>query len=280
MIYRTQGVDVSGWSGNIDWDTAAQWIPFAYYKCTEGTTGVDISFAANKMGCDRAGMPHAPYHYYHPDLPADLQAAHFVNTAGLGYNVFIVDVEEAPITSNQFQINLRKCVEKIVQLTNGAKVAIYTSAGFWDAWCSHIFPGWAGNYPLIVANYTVDNRPHLPIDWGTWKVWQFSKNFWFPGCPGTVDGNWFNGNLEECRAWFGNYNPVNPPVYNKTRVCSLFSEMHVRTIPSINARVLDHLAKGEIVEVDELGGKDVWIKHSRGWTAVERNSYRYMEVIK
>jgi len=280
MIKRTLGIDVSGWELSIDWDTAAQWIPFAYYKCTEGSVGVDASFAANKIGCDHAGMPHAPYHFYHPEMDAEQQAAHFVNTAGEGYKVFIVDVEKAPSTSNQFQDNLRKHLAKITELTQGAKVAIYTSQGFWDSWCRHPFPAWAGNYPLIAANYTVANQPLLPLGWGAWKVWQYSKNFWFPGCLETADANWFNGDLQACRAWFGNYRPVEPPVYNKTRVRSLFADLHIRSKPLIYAPVAGHLARGEIVEVEELGGNDVWIKHARGWTAVERSAYRYMEVIK
>jgi len=45
-------------------------------------------------------------------------------------------------------------------------------------------------------------------------------------------------------------------------------------------RLTGELHKGEMVEGEELGGDDVWVKHSRGWSCVERKGYRYMEVMK
>jgi hypothetical protein len=32
--------------------------------------------------------------------------------------------------------------------------------------------------------------------------------------------------------------------------------------------------------VEQLGGNGVWIKHDRGWSAVEIGGYRYMELVK
>jgi hypothetical protein len=29
-----------------------------------------------------------------------------------------------------------------------------------------------------------------------------------------------------------------------------------------------------------FSGQDVWVKHARGWSAVEIDGYRYMEVVK
>jgi nucleoid DNA-binding protein len=48
----------------------------------------------------------------------------------------------------------------------------------------------------------------------------------------------------------------------------------------MQARITGKLERGEVVEVEELGGFDSWVRHARGWTAVERGGYRYMEVIK
>ena len=75
---RTFGVDVSHWEGQIDWQSAAPAIGFAYYKCTDGTRYVDDQFQDNRKGCDEAGLPHAPYHYFQPSLDPLAQAEHFI----------------------------------------------------------------------------------------------------------------------------------------------------------------------------------------------------------
>jgi hypothetical protein len=64
------------------------------------------------------------------------------------------------------------------------------------------------------------------------------------------------------------------------RVRSLSDGLHVRQVPRVTGKELGHLANGEIVELEDLGGPDVWLKHSRGWSCVERNNYRYMDVLK
>ena len=110
-------------------------------------------------------------------------------------------------------------------------------------------------------------------------IWQFS-DFWnIPGSEAVVDGNWFNGSLEQCRQWFGNYKPALPftdqmaeteqaqdPELEGWFQRSLFDNLHIRQSPSMNARITGNLEKGEIVEVEDLGGDDVWIRHERGWS--------------
>jgi hypothetical protein len=132
---------------------------------------------------------------------------------------------------------------------------------------------------LIVAHYTAAHRPTLPAGWDAWIIWQFSDYYFVPGCSSEVDGDWFNGDLLACRQWFGNYREIEPAVYSfKAR--SYFDNLHVRVQPSLLAREVDHLAKGDAVIVEDLGGRDVWVRHSQGWTCVEKDGYRYMEVVR
>jgi GH25 family lysozyme M1 (1,4-beta-N-acetylmuramidase) len=279
---KTFGVDVSHWEGIIDWKLAAPFIPFAYFKCTDGQTMFDNTFVINHLGCKSAGIPHVPYHYFQPHADPILQANHFVDKAGLDFKRYIVDVEEPPIQKSGFPEHLRTFLLRCQELTS-IKPAIYTSAGFWN---ENVFPKpeWAKEYDLAVAHYTREHQPILPIGWTSWVIWQFTDYWFFPGCSSAADGNWFNGTLDQVRQWFGNYRSmeqeIDPPVYNKTQALSLFPDLHIRHLPSTLARQVGHLAKGEIVMINELGGKDVWIKHQRGWTCVEKDGYRYMEVIK
>jgi len=274
---KTLGVDVSHWEGLIDWSVAGRWVPFAYYKCTDGVKFIDPTFELNKAGCTAAGVPHAPYHYYQPGYEPIAQADHFIQAAGKGYGRYILDLEEPDRVEN-ITPKIQAFLERVEQLT-ATRPAIYTSAGYWNDFI-HPKPTWAKDYDLIVAHYTLARLPLLPIGWTTWRIWQFSDCWFFPGCNETADADWFNGDLAVARSWFGNYREVDPPIINKTQARSLFPDLHIRHLPSILARQVGHLAKGETVDVNELGGKEVWIKHTRGWTCVEKDGYRYMEVIK
>jgi lysozyme len=276
---RTLGVDVSHWEGNIDWKAAAPTIGFVYYKCTDGERFVDPLFPANKQGCSAAGLAHAPYHYFQPELDPRAQAEHFIKSAGNGYQKYIVDVEE-PRHVPKITQNLHSFLVRVEQLS-ASRPVIYTSAGYWNEFMIPC-PDWSQDYELIVAHYTLAHRPTLPQGWTDWRIWQFSDDWNFSGCSELADADWFNGSLEACQAWFGNAKtPETPPTVRVgLKLQSLFDELRIRQSPNLKARVIGKLKKGEQVQVEELGGYDVWIRHARGWTAVEIEGYRYMSVTK
>jgi lysozyme len=267
------GADVSHWEGAIDWQQAARWIPFVYFKCTDGIAYIDNTYELNRAGCAAAGMPHAPYHYYQPELDPIAQADHFIQAAGKDFKVYMVDVEEGKPKVGDLLVFLKH----VKQLT-GQVCAIYTSAGYWNANISPK-PEWAPSYPLVVAHYTAEHRPLLPTGWSTWQIWQFSDAFYFPGCDTAADGDWFNGSLGQMRAWFGNYKEIEP-VFVSLRARSLCENLHIRMMPSKSSREVGHLAKGESIDIDYVSGRDVWLQHSRGWSALEIDGYRYMEIIR
>ncbi len=273
---KTHGVDVSHWEGFIDWQVASRWVPFVYYKCTDGIGVVDSTFEHNRQYCDQLGIPHAPYHYFQPLQDPYVQANWFISTAGKKiYKRYVVDVEEE---GDDIPGRLLTMLLRCEQLT-GIKPAIYTSPGFWNEFVKPK-PAWARVYDLIVAHYTMETRPTLPIGWDYWTAWQYTDHYNFPGCNEVADGDWFNGHLAQARGWFGNYQEIAAPVYFHTRLRSHFDQLHIRKNPNTKSKEIDHLAKGEEIELEELGGKDVWVLHSRGWTCVEKDGYRYMEVVK
>ncbi len=276
---RTLGVDVSHWEGQVDWQPAAPTIGFAFYKCTDGIRYVDQQFYANRQGCNQAGLAHAPYHFYQPTLDPLAQAEFFIRTAGKNYRQYIVDVEVADRQVNITQ-KLLAFLQRVEQLT-GIKPAIYTSSGYWNDFIQP-HPQWASDYDLVVAHYTAAHSPTLPIGWTAWRIWQFSDGWFFNGCQEQADADWFNGNRQECLAWFGNARESQPgqPFQGNLKLRSLFDGLHIRQYPDMNARITASLKRGDSVTVEDLGGDDVWIRHAQGWTAVERRGYRYMEVIK
>jgi GH25 family lysozyme M1 (1,4-beta-N-acetylmuramidase) len=272
---KTLGVDVAHWEGVIDWNVASKWVPFAYFKCTDGTGLFDSTYLPNKHGCQAAGLPFAPYHYFEPADDPEVQAQLFVTKAGDHRGPYIADFEEPGVDlSDKY---LRFLIK--VQHLAGRKPAIYTSTGFWN---EHVkpYPTWAHEYDLLIAHYTSEHSPILPIGWDHWTIWQYTDAFYFPGCTCAADGNWFNGSLDQMRAWFGNYHQEDPLPSTPFQFKSLFDNLHIRQEPTVSAREVGHLLKGEVVDVEQLGGDGAWIKHARGWTAVEINGYRYMEKVK
>jgi lysozyme len=290
----THGCDVSHWEGLIDWVEAARWLPFVYYKCTDGAKGIDNTFKRNKEGCQASGMAHATYHYFQPEQDPVMQADHYVDTAGEGYGRYIVDFEQRPVRAgasrepkpmnfvvpspaSSLSGKLLAFLQQVSRRT-GIKPAIYTSAGFWNENVQPV-PAWTKEYDLIVAHYTAGHVPTLPIGWDRYVIWQYTDTFYFPGCECAADGDWFTGDLTQCRAWFGNYQQVDrPPAAIQLK--SLFDDLHVRREPKTCAKEVSHLAKGEVIEAQNFSGQDVWVKHARGWSAVEIDGYRYMEVVK
>jgi hypothetical protein len=98
----------------------------------------------------------------------------------------------------------------------GRKPMIYTGPYFWKANGSNN-SSWS-QYDLWIANYGV-NDPMKVLPWlGDWKIWQFSDRidgaFYGVGGEKMLDGNYFNGTLEDLYKWTGASIPVdpNPPI--------------------------------------------------------------------
>ena len=74
-----QGIDVSNWQGDIDWDKVrAAGTQFAFIKATEGKDMVDPRFSEYWQEARAAGIPHAPYHFYYFCSTPDEQADWFI----------------------------------------------------------------------------------------------------------------------------------------------------------------------------------------------------------
>src|SRR3954467_1740771 len=59
-----QGIDVSHFQGNIDWNAVRNaGIKFAFVKATEGVDFVDVNFQQYMTGAIAAGVPVGPYHF-------------------------------------------------------------------------------------------------------------------------------------------------------------------------------------------------------------------------
>src|SRR5262249_19644402 len=59
-----QGIDVSYWQGDIDWEKVRDaGVSFTYIKATEGGDRIDPKFLENWEGAKRAGIARGAYHF-------------------------------------------------------------------------------------------------------------------------------------------------------------------------------------------------------------------------
>ena len=75
--YDVEGVDVSHYQGEIDWDVlAAQDLDFAWIKATEGASHTDSRFAETGRAATKTDLLVGAYHFMSFESPGADQAAH------------------------------------------------------------------------------------------------------------------------------------------------------------------------------------------------------------
>jgi len=189
------GCDVSFWQGVMNWFCAKQaGIEFAFIKCTDGTSGLDLQFKANWRGTVGL-LQRGAYHFFRTNLDPIKQAAFFVETIykeGLDWGELplVVDVEDKGTVLRQAQDALRgllpgvpagptieqkvkRFTDYVSTHTNGEPVMIYTSPSYISTYFKN--PMWS-QYPLWIANYC-RTVPSVPEPWvpGLEKYWQIGQ---------------------------------------------------------------------------------------------------------
>jgi len=198
---RLDGVDVSKFQGEIDWQAVkASGVVFAFARALEGVTVHDATFAANWRAMKEAGILRGAYDFYVAgDSPAE-QVKTFTSLVSLepGDLVPMVDIEAGSI-GRSAPVDLIAGFHQYLDLMTthyGAKPIIYTDSSFWNEHMDDSF----GDYPLWIAEYGVES-PNLPTGWSTWVLWQHSATGQVPGIVGDVDLDVFNGGLDDLASY-------------------------------------------------------------------------------
>lgn len=189
VIY--QGIDVSGWQGNINYaEVKNSGIEIVYMKSSEGTSFVDPYFNQNYTNAKANGLKVGFYHYLiaRSNEEAIEEARFFVSVISgkepdcrlaMDFESFgNLSVEEI----NQIGITFVRTVENL----SGKEVIIYSNTN--DA--RNVFSGELTNYPLWVAQYEVE-QPTPNGKWSTWAGWQYTDAGEVAGIRGHVDRNKF-----------------------------------------------------------------------------------------
>lgn len=224
---NAKGIDISHWSGDINWGVTKNYVDFVIVKASEATNYKDIKFDINKAGLQTYNIPWGAYHFFRSNYGGAAQADKFVNSVGSGCNIYFCDVEtwDGQSGSTIFS-RVKAFLDRLQQLT-GKKGAIYTSPGFWNA-LAITPPSWTNDYDLWVANWYV-NTPQLPKGWSSWKVWQYSAIGSISGIPSATDLDEFNGDVYAAENYFNNGIVPEPEEYPLVSITAY--KLNVRNAP-------------------------------------------------
>lgn len=197
-----QGIDVSHWQGNIDWNKVkAAGKQYAFIKATEGTRNKDVRFIANIKGAKAAGLLVGAYHFLNATSTsiAQQEAAHFVQRlqeiGGAKALDFppVLDYENNPGGLSKSLINAiaKAFLEEVERLTT-IQPMIYTG----NAFAAH-FDTSLSKYSLWIARYSNTRIPDDCTAWKSWDFWQYSDSGYVNGIGGNVDLNIYKGTLAQ-----------------------------------------------------------------------------------
>lgn len=191
-----EGIDVSGWQGEIDFlQVKNSGIDFVYIKSSEGQNTVDSYFRRNYEEARSNGLNIGFYHYVRARTTeeARLEAEHFANTiAGTVPTCKLaMDFENfGNLSTSEVNEISKVFLERVQELTN-KEIIIYSNTSSARSIFSQEL---ANEYPLWVAQYYVSN----PSDNGKWSVWegfQYTDRGTVPGINGYVDRDKFTSEI-------------------------------------------------------------------------------------
>jgi lysozyme len=227
-------IDISHWNPTPDWKALkAAGTAAVIHKATEGTGNVD-GMLYNRAGpAMAAGLKWSTYHFLRPGkLPAQMD--HYLRTVNpLEGERMCLDHEDAGVTLG----DLEYCVKYLLDKRPDLQITIYSGHLIKEQLSGgRTSSVLAEKTSLWLAQYST--TPSWPTQvWPTWSLWQYTDKATVSGVSQPVDGDRFNGSVEQCIAWFGPADqpiPVPPePAPPETEV----SEVNITTKGSVRVTI-------------------------------------------
>ena len=185
-----RGIDVSNWSGYINWrDVREAGIEVAIIQASEGTFYRDPYLHEFYDGAKENGIKVGFYHFFNPGsspTPQE-QARYFVDTIrGLDSDLkLVLDLEQTGGLDN-YEVT-RQAIEFLEEVRNysGLDVAVYTYTNFAQY---NLYEGLGlSEYPLWIAQLSEEGPSPNPI-WGNkYVAWQYSDTGRVRGINASTD---------------------------------------------------------------------------------------------
>ena len=192
-----QGIDVSYWQGDIDWQKAREaGVRFTFIKATEGGDHVDPKFIENWYGAKQAGVVHGAYHFVYWCRPAHEQALWFMLNVPADPDALppVLDVEwnsHSKTCSGHVDRNTALAKIKVMldamEAHTGKRPIIYTDPAFHR----EVLEGEFTDYHFWLRSVAAE--PDEVYRRRSWAFWQFTTTGYVPGVAGKVDRNSYNG---------------------------------------------------------------------------------------
>lgn len=188
-----EGIDVSHYQGNIDWDKVVNGTPisYVYLKATEGASLVDDTYERNLTEARRVGLSVGSYHFYRPNVDWKKQFDNMTSVVKTENQdlVPIIDIEHrGSVSAEDFIADLRSFIEKVTAYY-GKKPLLYTYHNFYNRYLQGEFT----DYHFMIARYRSDS-PTLN-DGKDYIMWQYTQTGSIPGIRGHVDRSKIMGNF-------------------------------------------------------------------------------------
>ncbi len=188
---RIEGIDVSHWEGDIDFQEVKRaGIRFVYMKASEGVSYIDPDFERNYREARKARLKIGFYHYVTAgsEEEARAQARHFADViwGKVYHGCPVMDFESFDsLTKDQINDVSTAFLQELREVT-GKRVAIYSDANN----ATNTFDARLAVYPLWIADYGVA-RPDMRNHWKRWAGWQYTDAGRVEGIRGRVDRDYF-----------------------------------------------------------------------------------------
>ena len=185
-----RGIDVSNWSGTIDWERVANsGIEAVIIQASEGTFYRDPYLQEFYDGAKENNLRIGFYHFFNPGsspTPTE-QARYFVDTiSGLTPEIkLVLDLEQTGGLGNEALTLQALEFLREVEGLSGLDAAVYTYTNFAQ---NNLTPGLGlEDYPLWIAQIDVDRPSSNPV-WGSdYAAWQYSDTGRVPGIGTNTD---------------------------------------------------------------------------------------------
>ena len=200
------GNDVSGWQGDIDFDTLKNNANFIIFKDTEGAGFEDPQFKDNQEDARLVGLPLGYYHFARPDLgnSAEVEADSFLNSIG--------QLHEGEVLTLDFEVGFANPVQWCkdfldhIYLHTKTKALIYLNKS--EVRNYDWSPVAKAGYGLWLACY--DNNLITGV-WDFVAIQQWTNAQTVPGINGKVDGDYFFGTVDQFKAYGYHRPPQSSP---------------------------------------------------------------------
>ncbi len=202
--YPVNGVDVSAYQGQVDWDTlSSQDIDFAYIKATEGSTFKDSCFEYNWKEAGETDLRIGAYHFFSFESSGEKQAANFIDSVDAIPMMLppVIDVEYYGKYQNEDDIDVVEIRAELRNMINilkeeyGVNPVLYVSEETYNTIVAQEFSDCDIWYRSVYGK--IDGE----LDW---TFWQYSNRHRLNGYEGEepfIDMNVFYGTKEEFESY-------------------------------------------------------------------------------